>query len=108
MDSIASTSSTKSKRNRVLAKGGASNCFSVSGPVQTPKIGLAGQVVLRLCEDVIPNTLICFDKCFCSFQLLKELAGRHIWAVCTMRENITFHCPLIPKKQIKKQKSWIL
>ena len=101
---IGESASTRPKRNvrSVFAYPIASASASLSLPPPR-KVGLGGEVVLRLTERVAPNTRIFFDNFFASYALLKVLSDRTLWAVCTMRDRMTAKCPLPSKKQIEKQ-----
>ena len=84
----------------------ASPIASASASLSVPpprKVGLGGEVVLRLTERVAPNTRICFDNFFASYAQLRVLSERNLWAVCTMRDQITAKSPLPSKMQIEKQ-----
>lgn len=99
---VGASSSTRSKRQTYSTYSAESSTTSTIIPI-TAKVGVGAQVVLRLTENVSPNTRIFFDNFFASFDLLKILSERHLWAVCTMRDKMTKRCPLMSRKLIEKQ-----
>ena len=50
--------------------------------------------------------VVFFDNFFTSHTLLTNLAGENVRAFDTIRDNRTNHCPLISKKDCKKQPRW--
>ena len=51
----------------------------------------------------VDNHVVYFDKYFTSYQLMSELSGKKIRVCGSVRENRTSHCPLKPKKILKKK-----
>lgn len=65
-----------------------------AGQVSAANVGVGGDVVLRLCEDLPAHSRVYFDNFFTSFALLKELRERQLWAAGTIRGNRLNRCPI--------------
>ena len=66
-------------------------------------MGLGAAVVLRLADSVTKNKnyKLYFDNYFTSIPLLRELKDKGILALGTLKNNRTYNCPLLSKKQMK-------
>lgn len=72
---------------------------------QHKHLGLGGSVVMRLCENVPQGCgyKAYFDNFFTSLPLIRELLGRKIYAVGTIRANRLHKCPLKSEAELKKE-----
>jgi len=77
---------------------------TVATPAGIPDIiGESGKVVLRLANDLPPETYIYFGNYFSSVPLLVELNKRGFYPTCTIQKNRTGGCPLKSDKELKTE-----
>lgn len=73
---------TPGSMNRFKVYQGSASSGRISG------LGMAGDVVMRLCDDIKnKNHKVCFDNFFCSLLLIKALKDQGIYGTGTCRAN---------------------
>jgi len=72
------------------------------------KIGISGEVVLRLTEDLLSgyNYKVFVDNWFTSYSLVLELKCRGLLAVGTVRPNRISGCTFKTDELLKREKGW--